>query len=351
MEHFYDFVRQWRKISKRYRSFGRCFSIFACLLASLYSCMDINEINNKENNRGVSLKGSSWGDLELSFEDGTMSKNIEYDEFAIKLKYKVDTYNYNYEFSYFSFQIMNGGRGYDLYVADENFTVARDFRPYEGYRYEGYIPVNFYRPGDYVIQVKAVIVNDDTYETSETEIAELHLVMEYPNNEKILASNVRYYEMESCWNSTLSENKEYGFPIYLRDGVLVTAGRETGETAKCPDKSGEIVENSVTYSYNDISVNPTQMGARYLVGLFHTHPPINKCDDNVWKKLGPSSKDKEIIKTYNIQVPGFVYDYDDVGSQYVYGGHELYLNAKIYTYGVERRDYNLDEYPDELHGR
>ena len=73
MEHFYDFVRQWRKISKRYRSFGRCFSIFACLLASLYSCMDINEINNKENNRGVSLKGSSWGDLELSFEDGRAS--------------------------------------------------------------------------------------------------------------------------------------------------------------------------------------------------------------------------------------------------------------------------------------
>ena len=60
------------------------------------------------------------------------------------------------------------------------------------------------------------------------------------------------------------------------------------------------------------------------------------------------SEDKEEIKNYEIIVPGFVYDYKDDSFNYIYGGHDKYLNSKVYTYGVEKRNYALDTYSGDF---
>lgn len=187
-----------------------------------------------------------------------------------------------------------------------------------------------------------------TYETYETDVSEFSIVMEYPDERDILTSFVYYDDMESCWQSTLNEGCEYGFPIYLKDGKIEAGEHEHGDVLECPDEPGEIVVTTVTYTYEDESVNPAQEGAQYLIGLFHTHPPVTGCDGEVKRKLGPSSEDKEEIKNYEIIVPGFVYDYKDDSFNYIYGGHDKYLNSKVYTYGVEKRNYALDTYSGDF---
>lgn len=88
-------------------------------------------------------------------------------------------------------------------------------------------------------------------------------------------------------------------------------------------------------------VNPTQEDGLYLVGIFHTHPPLANCDETAWRKPGPSDEDNSNYDKLEYAVPAFVYDYD---TEKLCGGYDADMNGKIFEYGVERRDCSEDEY-------
>ena len=86
--------------------------------------------------------------LSITFEDGSISKTLEFNEFSVKWNFTLYTWEDYYEFSYFDYSIRGKREDkYKLFVSDDGIFMKESLRPTAHY-YEGVIPVNFYRPGD-----------------------------------------------------------------------------------------------------------------------------------------------------------------------------------------------------------
>lgn len=165
--------------------------------------------------------------------------------------------------------------------------------------------------------------------------------MKYPDAESILDDLYVQQEMDNCWDNTKNNKCEYGFAIYLVNNPIEVMQYNEGETMECPNSPGEHVSATVDIEIDEMIVNPTQEDGRYLIGVFHTHPPLTDCDAGVWREPGPSTLGVDAYDNLNDPVPAFVYDYN---VQTLYGGHNENLDVKKYKYGVQRRDHLKDEH-------
>ncbi|MDR1716097.1 MAG: hypothetical protein LBS20_09635 [Prevotella sp.] len=172
--------------------------------------------------------------------------------------------------------------------------------------------------------------------------------MKYPVCEEI--EEVMTDEMKEWRGWTMSDNQERGFAIYLyspydNDTKRIYSGNEaSSETFQCPT-SGRLFLTT-TFDTSELRQNPTESDGYYLIAIFHTHPSISGCDENVTTILGPSKIDETNYTSLFPVVPAFVYDYDDNGEtkKEIHGGYPRNSSSKIYHYGVNRRDYELDTY-------
>lgn len=205
---------------------------------------------------------------------------------------------------------------------------------------------NMYRGGKYkLIGVVSFQNIEDENEIKEVETDEVILRVDYPDRDTV--EEWVKYDMDDVWDTSISignqnERREFGFLIYMTNdpgypGILIEKGETLqGDTNDCPT-DGELTYNlNFTFTEYALSdIDPTQEGAKYVVGIFHTHPPLTQCDSNVKRKdgVGPSIPDKSFINTMDPYVPAFVYDY----SEDIKGGHSADAEAKIYPYGPDRR--------------
>lgn len=150
--------------------------------------------------------------------------------------------------------------------------------------------------------------------------------MDCPDANRI--QNVLEDKFKNLWNTTLATKREYGGYIYLVNGK----GIQMGEIFESEPYTGqEIVMTNIQGTETDKRTNPSYTGTRYIIGVFHTHPPLTHLPPNYMRVPGPSGIDLREELDY----PGLVYDY----SQTIRGGHDLYLPARIYQYGVTKRDF------------
>ncbi len=133
---------------------------------------------------------------------------------------------------------------------------------------------------------------------------------------------------KNLWNTTLLTRREYGGYIYLVNGKDIQMG-EIFESE--PYTGQEVIGTNIQGTETDKRTNPSYTGTRYIIGIFHTHPPLTYLPPSYMRIPGPSGIDLKEKLDY----PGFVYDY----SQTIRGGHDLYLPARIYQYGVTMRDF------------
>ena len=87
---------------------------------------------------------------------------------------------------------------------------------------------------------------------------------------------------------------------------------------------------------------PTDWGAVYTVGRFHTHTPRTYITPtNIFRRVGPSDRDRERHAVYG--VPGIVYDYigdpDPLNNptNRLYNGHDKEAPDRTYPIDPERR--------------
>lgn len=196
-----------------------------------------------------------------------------------------------------------------------------------------------YKPGIYNIHAIGYFsngVNEDDVITIESNLAELSLT--YPSSDDILSKLGS--DMDDAWRRTKQfPIKEYGFYIYVKDGVLEAGDYAEGADYDCPSYYDDDTTTTLQGEETAYGSDPTLQGDQRIAGIFHTHPPLVYCGSNVDRVPGPSWIDISGIEQMQSQVPGFVYDYE--GTK-IRGGHPLDASAKIYTYGPECRNNQIE---------
>ena len=180
----------------------------------------------------------------------------------------------------------------------------------------------------------------------ETPIAEVEV--RFPEYSEITGDSSVLAAMNSAWTQTTNactampnERREYGFWILLNT--------QTNIYITDPLLIGPLVTPTVAGSLNpnpqpsDIpqSPSPTDNGATYVVGLFHTHTPRTYLTpSNSYRVVGPSRKDVSYHNAHGIV--GVVYDY--IGTPYagsatnrLYNGHPIDDPIQLYPIQPNRR--------------
>ncbi|PCH70223.1 MAG: hypothetical protein COC06_05425 [Bacteroidales bacterium] len=185
------------------------------------------------------------------------------------------------------------------------------------------------KAGIWDIQAQVRFNDGETYDSDIVTVT-----VEYPPRE-VIKSWVSS-DMDDAWQKTKEfaeknhgKYKEYGFCLYAyldRDiyELRIDSPFQTGNTSECGEDATLTLYNSP-----HPSTDPSQ-GGKYLIGLFHTHPPLTYCSSRVSRNpTGASSIDTSNLRPNTL---GFVYDYSQ-GS--IKGGHDINLGAKVYDYGPE----------------
>ncbi|WP_342990802.1 MULTISPECIES: hypothetical protein [Bacteroides] len=306
-----------------------------------YACMDSDGLS------GISLSssrypweeqniiegGDSVGSMILSSYNLYMPEYSEIDHF-IEPEFEINLSN-GYRPVYLVCVLLASGENeYGVYLEEPaNCGTVSGYN-----RWNGNTRFKIYRPGAFRIEFNVVVVNEETNKLYRvTADKTFDFIMEYPDADDVFEALES--DMDNCWDYTKTGNCEYGFAAYLNDNIIEVGNIVYGDEMICPETSGEHITATVEIDIYDYSVNPTQEGGSYFISIFHTHPPITNCNDNVWRKPGPSSYDEDAYDDLRIVVPAFVYDYD---TNKLNGGHNVSMSAKVYRYGVEARDYNND---------
>lgn len=316
------------------------FAIHSFLFIFLFlfsACVDKGGfINNVKGSNDIHLlsdeiqDGNNLGTLEVR-EATTYELNV-----PIELDVSLSL-NDAYQFVSLDFKLWNQKEGsHYVYLDNPSGLIEKHI----GW-WEGIATFTLYSPGNFTMETSAVIVDLATNELYRIKGNELKIEIDYPNADFILADSKMDSEAESCWSDTKRDFCEYGFAIYLKNGEIELESTQYGETIECPDSEGEFLAATVEIEISETAVNPTQADGLYLVGIFHTHPPLTNCDETAWRKPGPSDEDNSNYDKLEYAVPAFVYDYD---TEKLCGGHDVDMSGKIFKYGVERRDCSEDEY-------
>lgn len=276
------------------------------------------------------LDGKSIGTLEV---EGTTTYELDV---PIDLDVSLDL-NDGYQFVYLDFRLWNEKEGSFYVYLDNPSGLTKE----NAGLWKGTTIFRLYSPGDFTMETSAVIVDLATNKLYRIKGDEIKIKIDYPDADYILYDFEVSSVMESCWNDTKGDFCEYGFAIYLVNGEIDIDSTQYGETIECSDEEGEFLAATVEIEIWETAVNPTQEDGSYLIGIFHTHPPLTNCDERVWRNPGPSAEDNSNYYKLEYAVPAFVYDYD---INKLCGGHDVDMNGKIFKYGVERRDCSEDEY-------
>ncbi len=312
---------------------------FLLVFIFLYSaCVDKGGfINNAKGSNDIHLlsdeiqDGNNLGTLEVK-EATTYELNAPI-ELDVSLSLKD-----GYQFVSLDFSLYNQKEGTHYVYLDNPSGLTEKYKGC----WEGITTFTLYSPGNFTMETSAVIIDLATNESYRIKGNEVKIEIDYPNADFILADSKVDSEAESCWNDTKRDFCEYGFAIYLKNGEIELESTQYGETIECPDDyAGEFLAATVEIEIGETIVNPTQEDGLYLIGIFHTHPPLTNCDETVWRKPGPSDEDNSNYDELEYAVPAFVYDYD---TEKLSGGHDADMSGKIFKYGVERRDCSEDEY-------
>jgi hypothetical protein len=138
--------------------------------------------------------------------------------------------------------------------------------------------------------------------------------------------------MNDAWEKTIAGTNrylryEYGFYIYLENGEI-----EAGNM--CNSSKGNQCDDEIDNLTIIGSGDPGNSDYGYIIGIFHTHPPLTGCPGTTKRICGESSSDIYNLERRKIYIPAFVYDY--LGT--IQGGHDENLPAKVYSYGADRRE-------------
>ena len=173
--------------------------------------------------------------------------------------------------------------------------------------------------------------------------------VQFPNYEDIIGDAIVFSSMSNAWRRTKddctevpNQRHELGFWIQLDTfeneysiGSLEVGDYVTGST------NGFLRPLSKPLDLPTICM-PTDWGAVYTVGRFHTHTPRTYISPtNIFRRVGPSDRDRERHAVYG--VPGIVYDYVGVPDSLnnptnrLYNGHNKEDPARTYPVDPSRR--------------
>ncbi len=180
----------------------------------------------------------------------------------------------------------------------------------------------------------------------ETPVAEVEVM--FPDYSQITGDPTVSNAMESAWTQTTNactavpnERREFGFWILLNTttATYITNPLLIGPVVS-PSVAGSLDPNPQPLD-NPQSPSPTDSGATYTVGLFHTHTPRTYLTPSGgYRVVGPSGSDVSYHNTHGIV--GVVYDY--VGTPYtgsatnrLYNGHPISDPTQLYPVLPNRR--------------
>ena len=169
-------------------------------------------------------------------------------------------------------------------------------------------------------------LDNPVLETIEIADAKTRAAYVFPSVSEIIQNQTVINAMNNAWSQTKSNassagRNEYGFYIYYNH---TTKNFYVGTLTKGPLMTG-CVGTSASISLGKVTNNLD------VCAFFHTHTPLTYCSSGL-RATGPSSSDVSFANTNNL--PGIIYDYS---SSTIIAGHNLNDNAKLYTFGPNKR--------------
>ncbi len=170
----------------------------------------------------------------------------------------------------------------------------------------------------------------------------------FPSYNDIIGDSAVSQAMESAWAQTLNDCKsvpnerhELGFWIRLdtRTDTYILVPLLVGRYVGPSDGASLTVYPKPSDSPTDPL--PTDSGATYVVGLFHTHTPRTYIPNpSTGRLVGPSDEDASITSTEH--VVGIVRDYIGVPTNYsttnvLFNGHSINAPSMLYPIPPDRR--------------
>ncbi len=319
-----------------------------CFIIIVYSCHD-KLVDNEQQKKSKTRSTSSSGSLKIGF-NSSLDNSLNLDlgkEGTFEIRAKA-TPPEGYEVNYFNFymQPLIGSMKYGEYWPFGT-NIQNEFDSYGNYS-ESFV---IYRGGDFKIYGEIVFkeIGNTSNVTNAIKSNLVTLHVAYPDRDEIEKQAMKY--MQTQWEKSIASNnlnarREFGFYIlgYNEDGtgMVMEEGKICeGKPNDCPTK-GKLTY-TVDIEYEDefcfLEFHPLN-DTKYIVGIFHTHPPLTNCPSGAIRDggVGPSESDRNSIGSPH--VPGFVYDYVNN----IKGGHAPDAVAKVYPYGPYKR---VDSYEDD----
>ena len=335
MDHFYDFVRQWR-------------ILFVLVFVSLFinSCTDENiMIERGEDYVFIETYAGNINNsarLEItpeSSESAPLQLKEQLLEFRVKLFCENSSSNYRL------YKIK-------LLLNDEDILLERETSSINESNY-----YTVYRPGFFKLKFIAYFKNMQyyTYDQSESEAT---IVVDYPDRDvlaKKYGSKFQHYWMEGLSKRNEDKNiygEEYGYLLAFNHGMFDMIEVTPGTRTKIYTGSDWVgYRESDSFPFSSFSFcenwnkNPFEKDQLLVVGTFHTHRELNKDESAPFRIVGVSPADERMAENaIDDGLPSLVFDF--VGEDSI-GFHEKiiiagkrYTEGMLYGFGPKKRGRN-----------
>lgn len=192
-------------------------------------------------------------------------------------------------------------------------------------------------PGNF--QIKAEIMQNETYKVYSGITTVTHI---FPSRDEILQQQVVIDGIQDAWDKTLasvtsSTTQEYGGIVMLNTtventGSLYQVEQHAGQPAPYSDRT-----TTVTVPWEDFRGRGPELGGKFAVLHFHTHPPLWEYNGNdMYKRpVGPSGPDLKNELTIPAVVKDFQHPEGEITTQTPRSEYEN--TEKLYYYGPDRR--------------
>lgn len=187
--------------------------------------------------------------------------------------------------------------------------------------------VRAYRPGVWKLQATVQFSNGKIVKTEIQDIT-----IQNPSYTKIMAAPTVITKMETLWRAAVSAATGIS-PSYKEKGCWILFNTENNvyefiDVADSPEYVCEGTTN-IEFPYPSLYPKHPNVGEKYVVGAFHTHPARTKCDNTRYYNVGPSDTDRAMGTVF------FLYDYiATYKNVMIKGGHSPNDGYKLYHYGM-----------------
>jgi hypothetical protein len=232
-----------------------------------------------------------------------------------------------------------------LSVSNYVFEISRTNTPLSWYQWhqgDDNIFTNIARTaGSFKVRASAYVEGEKAYSNVED------IEVQFPSLDDFIENADLKFKLYPMWQSTLDFTT--GKTTHIREeGCYITLDTATGEYGVTPIPS---IKGQEKFAYENGSItnwpksrppdlfydsSPTGT-AVYVVGWFHTHPPMTYAPPDHYREVGPSIPDRFFSLEPSTQVPGIVYDYVSVAfgnflasDGKIPGGHPMNASTKLY---------------------